>query len=642
MYGHILLVSPDEDFTRHISDSGIILESDEIKVIAEAQGRQQIIREVESPECVVVVGKELSLSLIPASVPVPKIPVYVDPFDLLCAIHEAAKLYRRIAYIGFWKEAAIYDFSLMATLAETDIIPLPMRHRPEIPSLVEQACAQEAEMVICSGPCIARICQTKGIPAEVIYPGKRSIKEAFTHAREVLLTQEINIRHARQLSAIIDSVGDGIVAIDDDGKVVIANPAARKLLNLSEEMIGKNVRYWPTDAPIRRVYQMEHHDKGMCSIGGYTVVVDRQQTPVGEQSYGTLITLRDITEVQKLEQQIRSQLVKKGMTAKTTFDDLVGTSSLFRQAVEAAKRFAQSDSTVLITGESGTGKELFAQSIHNASPRRNGPFVGINCAALPESLLDSELFGYERGAFTGAEREGKPGLFELAHKGTIFLDEVGDLSTSLQVKLLRVLQEKEVRRVGGTKVIPIDVRVIAATNKDLARQVKEGHFRSDLYYRINVLQLRLPPLRDRKEDIEELARHFMAKHVDRAEQIHIPVLTDSVLHALEQWEWPGNARELENFIERFALLGCDQNLLSLSSTGISASAGTRGGGEISSGPNDLIEIKISTLANMEMEIITHLLHRYQGNKNKVARVLGVSRTTLWKRLRERDVFVANV
>nr|WP_274608171.1 sigma 54-interacting transcriptional regulator [Peribacillus sp. TH27] len=246
--------------------------------------------------------------------------------------------------------------------------------------------------------------------------------------------------------------------------------------------------------------------------------------------------------------KLRLKIKESGHIAKYKFNDIISKSSKIEQVKKQAKKMALSDSNVLIIGESGTGKELFANSIHNYSSRNPFPFVAVNCSALPDNLLESELFGYEEGAFTGAKRGGKKGLFEQAHRGTIFLDEIGDISSNLQSRLLRVLQQKEVLRVGGTKVIPVDVRVIAATNKDLFHLVQERQFRDDLYYRLKVLQLNIPPLRERVEDIFPLIKHFMFK---KRTQL---TFSSEAQYCLESYNWPGNIRELENMVECLGIM----------------------------------------------------------------------------------------
>ena len=268
---------------------------------------------------------------------------------------------------------------------------------------------------------------------------------------------------------------------------------------------------------------------------------------------GYMIVFDDIATLQQTEQKIRKKISRKPLTANYTFDDIIGSSESIQQTILQAKKYSQSNASVLIQGESGTGKELFAQSIHQSSNRSFNSFVALNCAAIPESLLDSELFGYEEGSFTGAQKGGKPGRFELAHGGTIFLDEISELPLHLQTRLLRVLQEKEIMRIGGDQVVPVDVRIIAASNKDLLECVKDGTFREDLYYRLNVLQLFIPPLRQRKKDIIELFRYFIRKE-ERLNQ----ALSDQDLLIFEQNDWKGNIRELENFAERFIVLCQDE------------------------------------------------------------------------------------
>ncbi|HRU41034.1 MAG TPA: sigma 54-interacting transcriptional regulator, partial [Candidatus Diapherotrites archaeon] len=253
----------------------------------------------------------------------------------------------------------------------------------------------------------------------------------------------------------------------------------------------------------------------------------------------------DLSEIIEMENIVRANLAKRGHTAKYDFSSIIGKSKQITETKEIAKKLAKSNSTLLLTGESGNGKELFAHAIHKASNKQQGPFVAVNFAALPENLLESELFGYEEGAFTGAKKGGHAGLFEQAHNGTIFLDEIGDASLRIQARLLRVLQEKEVMRVGGTKILPIDVRIIAATNKNLEVLVQEEKFREDLYYRLNVLPIRIPPLRERKEDIPLLIEKILEKFLKGNEMI----ISSEAMDILMEYDWPGNIRELENTIE---------------------------------------------------------------------------------------------
>jgi len=274
---------------------------------------------------------------------------------------------------------------------------------------------------------------------------------------------------------------------------------------------------------------------------------------VGSEIGGAVVTFQSVNRVQELENRIRRKIFLKGHTSKYRFRDILGASPSLKQAIRMAEKYSRVDANVLITGETGTGKELFAHSIHAESPRAEGPFVAVNCAALPEPLLESELFGYAEGAFTGAMRGGKVGLFELAHRGTIFLDEIGELPLSFQAKLLRVLQEREIMRVGDDRVIPVDVRVIAATNLNLQRLTEEGKFRRDLLFRLDVLRVDVPPLRERREDIFFLLRYYLDIFAQKFAKGRV-LLDPSIEEYLCGYSWPGNVRELVNLCERIAAL----------------------------------------------------------------------------------------
>jgi len=305
-----------------------------------------------------------------------------------------------------------------------------------------------------------------------------------------------------------------------------------------------------------------------------------------------------------------------------------------RDVVEKARNFATTDSTILIRGESGCGKELFAQGIHRASQRSGDPFVAVNCAALPDDLLESELFGYEEGAFTGARKGGKPGLFELAHGGTIFLDEIGSITLNLQARLLRVLQGREVMRIGGDSIIPVNVRCIVATNENLQNAIKEGNFRLDLYFRINVLNLSIPPLRSRPDDIPLLAEHFLREFRQR---IHKPVprIPASMAQWMREYGWPGNVRELQNFCERLAILADgktpDEKRVRQLIAEASEELLSR---DLPSG--NAVTVTFGTLEEMENQIIAALDKRGVGNQAEMAKLLGISRTTLWKRMNKNN------
>ncbi|PAB59102.1 sigma-54 interaction domain-containing protein [Anaeromicrobium sediminis] len=357
-----------------------------------------------------------------------------------------------------------------------------------------------------------------------------------------------------QLNVILDVIDDGVMVVDKEYKVLHLNKSIEKILGIQEQdILNKNIKDLIKSSSVLNELVKEDNIQNYIvkyNLTNKSLIVTKRPIKTHGNIYGYVLIIKDKTEIENLESQLRKQLVDKGHVAKYHFQDIIGVSENLIECKTKAKKISKIDSPVLIIGESGTGKELFAQSIHNFSRRKNQPFLAVNCATLSSDLLESELFGYEEGAFTGAKRGGKKGLFELAHKGSLFLDEIGELPVDTQVKLLRVLQEKEVMRMGGIRVIPVDVRVIAATNRNLRELMEKGKFRSDLYYRLNVLPLYLPPLRERKDDILYLIKDILNEISMGNKQIHT-----ELLHILKNNYWGGNIRELRNCIEYMAYMG---------------------------------------------------------------------------------------
>ena len=433
---------------------------------------------------------------------------------------------------------------------------------------------------------------------------------------------------ARLHATIINSVSDGLLMINAQGTVTFINPTGGRILNVNpQDAVGRHIQEIVDFKPVVL--------KVLETGQGYTDKEFFIETRRGVLHFiKTAIPLRDATG--KLEgvvdifreiKQVR-KLVNRmvGATAMFSFEDIVGESPCMLEIKRLAKIAANSMATVLIQGESGTGKEMVAQAIHKTSCRREGPFVAINCGALPRDLVESELFGYEDGAFTGARSGGRPGKFELAQGGSIFLDEIGEMSLDVQVKILRVLQEKRILRVGGTRYMDVDVRVIAATNRDLMGAVAEGRFRQDLYYRLNVLPINVPPLRERREDIERLARFFMEK---TCEQLGVPLkeISPDAIEKLRAHDWPGNARELENVIERAAHFceGPCINEQHLPATMQPKAAQVQNDG--------------GSLRDMERRTIEETLLKTRGNVSLSAKMLGVGRNTLYGKIREYQIEV---
>ncbi|WP_019119851.1 sigma-54 interaction domain-containing protein [Brevibacillus massiliensis] len=382
------------------------------------------------------------------------------------------------------------------------------------------------------------------------------IRKIIDLSKKLSITSRQSDQLNRHLKHVLDGVNDGILAVNSKAMITVCNENLTNMLGLSSgKTVGRNLQDVLRNAELASFILTDSEEEtGWFSLHSGDVLVHRFHLKTEDT---IVATFQNAHETIELEKSYRRELLKKGYIAKFTFQDIKGVSSSIEKTKEIARKIAKTNLTVLIEGESGTGKELYASAIHNASLRQEGPFLAVNFSALPEDLVESELFGYEEGAFTGAKKGGKIGLFEQASGGTIFLDEIGDISLKLQARLLRVLQEKEIMRVGGNKIIPVDVRVIAATNKDLLKMIEAGTFREDLYHRLKILYIRLPELRTRKEDIHPLIRHFMFQ--SGRSQIEIK---PDVLEQLMCYQWYGNVRELKNTID-YMLAVCDGNVITI-------------------------------------------------------------------------------
>jgi transcriptional regulator with PAS, ATPase and Fis domain len=369
-------------------------------------------------------------------------------------------------------------------------------------------------------------------------------------------------------------------------------------------------------------------------LGSLTVSTRHFPVLRGGRFLGVVSTYTDVTEIQRLEQNIRKQLNDKGFVAKYSFADILTNNPPMQKIKQLAEMYATTDYAILIEGESGTGKELFAQSIHNASKRAKGPFVAVNCAAIPENLLESELFGYETGAFTGARKEGRSGLFEMASGGTIFLDEIGELPLQLQTRLLRVLQEKEIMRVGGSKIIPVDIRIISATNKNLRWMREKSNFRQDLYYRLNVLNVSVPPLRARHGDIGPICLQFYKKN---NLAIDMDVFRQLLVY-MERYSWPGNVRELQNIAQRVAFLSMSSQHEDIGEMVRILGLGDAGRTEDGKNPihPDISNGRKKAVSRIERDIIAGMLEECGGDYGEAAARLKIGRTTLWRKMTQPD------
>lgn len=465
----------------------------------------------------------------------------------------------------------------------------------------------------------------------------KDITEVVNLAEEITNLKEIQT----MLQAIIHSSDDAISVVDENGRGILINPAYSRLTGLTQDqVIGK-----PATADISegesmhmKVLQTRRAVRGVPMRVGANkreVIVNVAPIIVEGKLKGSVGVIHDMSEIKTLNRELnRARQIIRTLEAKYTFEDIIGSSEEMMLAIEQAKLGAKTPATVLLRGESGTGKELFAHAIHNASDRKYNKFIRVNCAAISESLLESELFGYEEGAFSGAKRGGKSGFFEEANNGSIFLDEIGELSANTQAKLLRVLQENEITRVGGTKPIPINVRIIAATHVNLEKGIAKGSFREDLYYRLNRMPIHIPPLRNRKEEIPVLCERLIQK-INRDYGRNVEGVTQAALLKFMNYDWPGNVRELENIIGR-AMIFMSYNETFINVDHLPELRPTNTGNEpplinhnqgVQQG-RPLTEM----VEEYESEIIQQTLNNFNGNKTATAKALGLSVRNLYYKL----------
>lgn len=448
------------------------------------------------------------------------------------------------------------------------------------------------------------------------------------------------------LESAIESIFEGIVVVDKDGLITMMNQAYREFLGVEDrEVIGQHVTNVVPNTHMHVVVQTGKAEVGeLQRIGENQVIVSRIPIIKDGEVVGAVgkVLFKDLKDFKLLSRKLntlRSELeyykeeLNRVHGGKYTLERIIGVSEKMQWLKSIAVRAAKGNSTVLILGESGTGKELFAHAIHNASLRSRGPLIRINCAALPENLLESELFGYDEGAFTGARKGGKPGKFELANGGTIFLDEIGDMAMSMQAKLLRVLQEREIERVGGTKTIRIDVRIIAATNCDLEEMIEQGTFRQDLYYRLNIITLLISPLRERKEDIPVLCTTLLNK-INSQFDYGVEGVSAEAMALLMEYNWPGNVRELENVLERAVNLVDEENLIETKHLPPLLKKRYK---------PQVVDAKTQDrhlagiMDEAEKAAIYKALEAAGGNKSKAAKLLGIHRSGFYQKLQKYNI-----
>lgn len=610
---------------------------------------------VANGRCDVVVASGSNCAFLRTRLSVPVVQVQVGGYDLMAALARARQLSDRVVVVLHHHVPA--DLRRFASVFDLSVELRSYQTQDDVIQCIRDLTQETACVVVGAGMVIEHAKQA-GLEGVLLY-SKDSVRTAIETALAIALAQYEERSNRDRLDLVLRHLSDGVVAVDMKGCVTIINPAAARMVGSpAGQVLGRPlVQAAPALNPVPMLAKGVPELGRIDDVRNQPLVVDCVPLYEAGTQTGALLTLHPSQPLEHAVGRLRAHSHRRSRSARYSLDSLVAASPSMRALVHRCEVLARhSDASVLIQGESGSGKEVIAQGIHRASRRRARPFIAINCGAFPEQLLESELFGYEDGAFTGARRQGKAGLFEAADGGTLLLDEVGEMPLPLQTRLLRALQEKEITRVGGVDAIPVDVRIIAATHRDLAVLARDGGFRHDLFYRLHILQIRVPPLRERPEDIEMLASELLPAALARVgADTSGPEMLRVVLPMLLRHDWLGNVRELENVIERIAvecLLAGQVPTISVlkgvldpfAAIAGDSSPGDRGScsalspsGKGSDSVNGTCDAGAKPLhaiqRTAELEHIQTILREHGGNQAATARALGISRSTLWRKLK---------
>lgn len=562
----------------------------------------------------------------------PIVAIEYDPVDVIAAIREAWSIAPgRVALAHYQRFYPRTDD--IKSILNIDFKGFVFGDDDEKNLDILRTAAEGGIDVVVGGGYICGLARQHGLAAIPFRLNEGTIDKALRHAISLADSQRITRRTQSQFDIILENQAEAVVAVNQKNIVTFCNKSAGQMFSLhGKRIVGQNAdNVLPGNEFVTVLQSKLPRDNYPCTVKGIDVV--GSYIPVFDQTdvvglVGTFTTMRDI---QKKDEYVRKFYYSKTDTAKHHFTDFYANGPFFRELLEQARHFAMTDETILITGESGTGKEVMAGSIHNASPRAAKPFIAINCAAIPATLMESELFGYEPGSFTGGKKNGRPGMFEFAHGGTLFLDEIGEMPLDMQSKVLRAIQEKEVRRLGASRSVPVDVRIVAATNRNLPEEIARKRFRVDLYYRLNVLALHIPPLRDYPDALGGIAASMLARIVPGVDEKRVSELS-ALLSFHEHYDWPGNLRELENVVRRFAVLS---TCLDRPVTYRDIFDGRFPIHEDSGAEESISsEISLKNIRAGNAKKILDALYETRGNRNAAAQKLGISRSTLWRKLKK--------
>ncbi|MDM0000362.1 propionate catabolism operon regulatory protein PrpR [Variovorax sp. J22P240] len=560
-------------------------------------------------------------SILRAGLEAPVATIQLGGFDLLQALIKARRISSRVGVVMYGQ--TIPELDAVKDLLNIEITQYAYQTPDDARQQFEMLRRDGFEVIVGSS-LVVELAEEAGLHGLLAY-SLASIRKGFEDAIELARVARLEAGRYEQLNGVLHNLQEAVLAVNRDNCIIAVNPPMQQLLGTPHRpLLGQRLDLVEPELSLQPTLDTGTEERAAVQRYARRDWI-ANRTPIREHGeiVGAAITLYDARKIQEADTSLRMQQRRHQNAAKHGFASLVGQSPAFVRAVNTARRFAKTDLGVLIAGESGVGKELFAQAIHNDSARADRPFVAVNCASFPETLLESELFGYEEGAFTGSRRGGKRGLFETAHTGTLFLDEIGDMPLSLQTRLLRVLQEREITRLGATAPIPVDVRVIAATHQPLEEMIAARRFRQDLYYRINTLRLSLPPLRERGDDIAELARAHVRRCLHRlGSRIDADAALAPLLPQFIACDWPGNVRELENISERVAVFLLQFDRLEDIRYD-----------ELRHDCPELFERHLPGTQPLR-ERVLEAVRLADGNRQRAAKKLGVSRSTLWRWLRE--------
>lgn len=623
--------------------------SDQVEVFFEIGILENAIpsaKRLEKGGTEVILSSGLTSRIIEKEISVPVVDIRIQDFDIMKAVKQGHKFGKKIALLVPWR---VNGLDLLEKLYDVRIRQIFYEDQNDVNHGVVEAFNEGCEVLIAKGYRSLELAQEYGKKGVLLTFNEESVRQAFSDAMKLARLRRKEREEYTRLKTIFNSLTEGVIVSDSLGRITLFNRAAERIFGVNaDEALDRPIgTIFPDNRVAEILKKGIQSDGDLFSVGDTNIIASHVPIVLEEGIIGVVLTFREASEIQKIDSKIRKRIMARGFIANYTIDHFTAGSLAMKKVVEKTKRFAATDSTILIKGETGTGKEILAQSIHRLSLRSRKPFIGINCSVFPESLLESELFGYDEGAFTGAKRGGKMGLFELAHGGTLFLDEISTMPINLQSKLLRVLQQREVMRLGGDRVIPIDVRIIASTNRDLVNTVKKDLFREDLYFRLNVLTIRMPTLRERREDIRDLFLEFVSHYCNKYGKNEIPI-TNKVLGILKNYSWPGNVRELENVSERFVLLhdgfASDSSLIDELLTQELC-------GYHSFDINDNCRANFveanneepyfyKTLRQEQRDRIIRYLRRTNFNKSRAASLLGMSRSTLYRKVKDLQIGVS--